>query len=104
MLSYVFLRYVASTPLDAKTKTTVNNSIAAIILCVILPVAVIAQGIAYDKETLDLFAPYPKSEALDHIAHYARLSRRPDPAALSALFHLVSRWRSARCNGDSYQC
>jgi hypothetical protein len=54
---------------QSKRRIDVNNSIVAITLCVILPVAVIAQGISYDKETLDLFAQYPKSDALDHVAH-----------------------------------
>ena len=53
----------------AKRRITVNNSIATIILCVIFPAAVFAQDISYDKETLNLFAQYTKSDALDYVAH-----------------------------------
>ena len=45
------------------------KSIIAIILCFTLSSFVGAQSFSYDKETLDLFTPYPASDALTYFAH-----------------------------------
>jgi hypothetical protein len=51
-----------------KRRIKVKNSIVPITLCVIIPIVLVAQGRHYDEETLDLFARYPNSDALDHVA------------------------------------
>jgi len=55
--------------IDVITRIRLLKAIFALALGVICSLGVSSQGISYDTDTLDLFAPYPKSDALESIAH-----------------------------------
>jgi hypothetical protein len=80
-------RYVAYL-IDVMMSIRLNKAIFALAICVICSPSVTSQGVRYDTDTLDLFAQYPKSDALESTAR----SHAYQEGLTASLLVLYSTW------------